>query len=150
MGCRLCILEANRNLILTLVAAVWVGTAWGGLLHPLVPVGEQIPLWHQQQQLCKAEPCLQFINIFPTCGSIASLHEFMACDILLCFLFCFLTCVLCLRLKGFIGLPGSKGTQGEQVSDGTLAMPGLGCRRAVLQQPKAPALCAMPVLRLDV
>lgn len=51
----------------------------------------------------------------------------------------------CVSLEGFIGLPGSKGTQGEQVSDGTHTTHGSGCGTATLEQPKAPASCYLSV-----
>jgi len=55
VGCGWCILEANNDLLLMVGAAAWVGAALGGLLRALVPVGDQMPSWHQQQQLCRAK-----------------------------------------------------------------------------------------------
>lgn len=63
---------------------------------------------------------------------------------------CFLTHVLCLSPKGFIGLPGSKGVQGERVSDGTHTMHGSGDGKVTIKWPKAPVPSAHPHLGLTL
>lgn len=96
VGCGWCILEANKDLVLVLGAAVWVEAAWGGLVHPPVPAGEQIPPWHQQ--LCRAKVVSSiYQHLAIPVAWVGCQPPLSACNIFLCVFF--LTCILSLSFS---------------------------------------------------